>query len=295
MFASIIAMSAMICSCGTRTEIPNGFVGKVKLKEGFEDQIRYPSSFRLPWAVSYRPELVLLEVSHFPVEEKLTLFMPKDKLNLTFDVRGTLFVDPKKANDLFSVIPAEEWRHSTSWISAEKVYNTYGRQLIRSKIRSIMSNYSISDIMDNRDAVNTELSNEVSKLFQGKNYSIGVIQFGLADIQPPAIIVKAQETAKEREVAIDTAEAQKAVSWKEAEAKLEVARKQQEIDLLEAETQVLVEQKLSEAVNDAFVTQRGLKILDQLSTNDQKTVILLPMEAFKKPELMMGIHNKALK
>lgn len=123
---------------------------------------------------------------------------------------------------------------------------------------------------------------------------MGVIQFGLSDIQPPEVIVNAQEMAKEREVAIETAEAQKQVQLKEAEAQLEVARKQQEIDLVEAETQVLVEQKISEAVNEAFVTQRALKILDKMAENNNKTFVL-PMEAFKKPELLMGVYSEAFK
>ena len=48
---------------------------------------------------------------------------------------------------------------------------------------------------------------------------------------------------------------------------------------------------MSEAVSEAFVTQRALKILDKMADNSSKTVIL-PMEAFQKPEMLMGIYNK---
>ena len=154
-----------------------------------------------------------------------------------------------------------------------------------------MSEYTIEDVMTKRSEINEQLAKDISDLFAEKKYPLGVIQFGLADIQYPPVIVQAQELAKEREVAIATAEAQKMVSLKEAEAALEVAKKQQEIDLVEAETQVLVENKMSEAVSEAFVTQRALKILDKMADNSSKTFIL-PMEAFQKPEMLMSIYNK---
>jgi len=146
--------------------------------------------------------------------------------------------------------------------------------------------------MEQREAINAELAKEIQTLFDGKKYPLGVIQFGLADIQYPSVIVKAQELAKERQVAIETAEAQKQVQLKEAESALEVAKKQQEIDLLEAETQVLVEQKLNEAVNAAFVQQRALKILSKMADNPSKTFVL-PMEAFSRPDMLMGVYSKA--
>jgi hypothetical protein len=104
-------------------------------------------------------------------------------------------------------------------------------------------------------------------------------------------VVVAQESAKKREIAIKEAENEKQVSLKKAEAALEVAFKQQQVDLKEAETQVLVNLKLSEGVNDAFVTQRALKVLASLAENPN-TVFFLPMEAMKNPSMMMGAFNK---
>jgi len=211
---------------------------------------------------------------------------------MTFDVRGTMFITPEQSEELFDRMTARQTSSRVLTISSAKVYETYGQQLIRSRVRSIVSRYSISEIMDQRETINKDLVKEIQELFDGKKYPLGVIQFGLADIQYPEVIVKAQELAKEREVAIQTAEAQKQVQLKEAEAALEVARKQQEIDLLEAETQVLVESKLNEAVNDAFIQQRALKILDKMADNPNKTFVL-PMEAFSRPDMLMGVYGKA--
>lgn len=288
-----VAVSASLVSCGKLVDVPPAHVGKVKLASGIQDELKYPSTFRLPPALTVRNELILVETSHFAIEENIKLFMPEDKLNLTFDVRGTLFISPDQSAEIFEKITARRSNENSrvSLISANDVYSIYGKQLVRSKVRTIMSEYSIEDVMNKRSEINDQLAKEISGLFTSKKYPLGVIQFGLADIQYPPVIVQAQELAKEREVAIATAEAQKMVSLKEAEAALEVARKQQEIDLVEAETQVLVENKMSEAVSDAFVTQRSLKILDKMADNSSKTFIL-PMEAFQKPEMLIGIYNK---
>lgn len=290
----IAIASIFMVSCGARVEVPIAHVGKIKTATGLMEGLKYPSTFRLPVGFTTKPELIIAETSHFAVSEQMSMFMPKDKLNLTFEVKATMFIDPDKSEELFSklnAIKTEENR--VLLISAQDVYRTYGQQIVQSKVRTILSKYSIEDIMNTRETINTELSTEVSKMFTDKKYPIGVIQFDLADVKYPDVIIKAQELSKEREVQIQTAEAQKMVQLKEAEAQLEVAKKQQEIDLLEAETQVLVEQKMSEAVSDAFVTQRSLKILDKMADNPSKT-FLIPMEAFQNPSLMTGVYNKTL-
>ena len=83
------------------------------------------------------------------------------------------------------------------------------------------------------------------------------------------------------------AEMVRLLALKQAEAALEVAVKQQQVDLKEAETQVLVNKKLAEGVNDAFVTQRALRSLQALAENEN-TVFFLPMEALKNPAMLLG-------
>ncbi|MFK5922158.1 MAG: SPFH domain-containing protein [Verrucomicrobiota bacterium] len=287
-----VVAAASFVSCGKLVDVPPAHVGKIKLASGIQEELKYPSTFRLPPALTVRNELILVETSHFAINEDIKLFMPQDKLNLSFDVRGTLFISPDQSAEIFEKLTARRVGNNSrvSLIAANDVYEIYGKQLVRSKVRSIMSEYTIEDVMNKRSEINDQLAKEISDLFKAKKYPLGVIQFGLADIQYPEVIVKAQELAKEREVAIATAEAQKMVSLKEAEAALEVAKKQQEIDLIEAETQVLVENKMSEAVSEAFVTQRALKILDKMADNPSKTFVL-PMEAFQKPEMLMGVYN----
>lgn len=170
------------------------------------------------------------------------------------------------------------------------MYETYGQQIIRTKARAVLSQHTIEYVLSNLDAVSNELYDACKKELD--KTPLTVHRLGLADVRPPDIILRAQETAKEREVAIKQAEAEKQIKLANAEAAREVALKQQEVDLIEAETQVLVEKKLAESVSEAFVTQRSLKALDKLASSEN-TIVFLPMEAMTNPSIMIGATNEA--
>ena len=168
------------------------------------------------------------------------------------------------------------------------VYETYAQPIIRETTRTIITKYNIKQVMENRDAIGQEVWQAVREKL--KTTPITMVQFGLADVQPPAVIVAAQEATKEREIAILKAEADKSVALKIAEAAYEVAGKQQLVDLKEAETQVLVEQKLSSSVNRAFIAQRSLRVLEEIAKSPNK-VMFLPLEVFSNPALILGAVN----
>lgn len=223
------------------------------------------------------------------------IYMPKDQLNLKVDLRGIVTVSSgeENINQIFDRVTAKPTDSSrVRLIPLSSVYSIYAQPIIREVVRSALTKYSIAEVMASRAKVSAELTELIrSKL---STTPISVKQLGLADVQPPEVIVRAREAAKEREIAIQRAEADKQVKLKEAEAALEVAKKQQQVDLKEAETQVLVNQKLTEGVNEAFVTQRWLKVMDQLSLNTSGKVIILPYEAMKNPSLMIGVSNYSL-
>jgi regulator of protease activity HflC (stomatin/prohibitin superfamily) len=171
-----------------------------------------------------------------------------------------------------------------------KVYATYAQPVIREAVRSVITQYNIEQIMENRDAVSQKLTQIVREKL--KSTPIQIIRFGLANVQPPQVIVDAQEAAKKREIDIQQAEADKLVKIKEAEGRLEIAKKQQQVDLYEAETQVLVQKKLDKGVTPAYIAQRGLKALELLAQSNNK-VILLPTEALTNPAIMVGVMQEA--
>lgn len=287
-FAFVILASIGLSACGDPVEVPPAYVGKMSTQNGLQDDIIPPSKFRLDDFCLNCDNLILAEASDYGVKETMQIFMPKDNLNLTVEVRGTFSVsnDKETMNRIFDRIPAEATNHErVKVIRMQRIYGTYAEPIIREVVRSVVTQYTIEEIMSQREAVGQRLAHEVATKL--KPTPISVNFFGLADIQPPRIIVAAQEAAKQRNIDIEKAQADKMVKLTEAEAALEVAKKQREIDLYEADTQVQVEKKLAESVSQAFVTQRALKTLDALAKSDNK-VVFLPMEAMSNPAMLLG-------
>lgn len=291
-----VSALALIAACGRPVEVPPGFVAKLNTASGLQEEIIQPSKFRLESWCTNCSNVIMLEASDRKVKEKMQIFIPGNELNITVEVVATMAIDnkPSTVDPIFSRIPSvgkalkqnaagqvTERDDRISIITFDKVYTTYGEQAILETVRSTLTNYSIAEIMENRDAISAELHQKVQAKLKGT--PLTVLSFGLADVQFPDIIIRAKERAAEREAAIAEAENRKAIALKE-----------QEIELIQAETQMLVDQKLAEGVSKAFMAQRWLSIWEKMAGNEQKTIIVITPEGMGDPNIMMPTLNRAL-
>lgn len=279
----------MLVGCGDAVEVPPAYVGKLSTESGLQEGIISPSKLRLEGMCRVCDSLILAEASDFETKESMKIFMPKDQLNLSVDVRGVYSISAEQANveKIFARIPAQKSNGSSrvSFIPMSKVYQTYAKQAIRNATRTVITRYQILQIMENREAIGIELAGVVRKALSST--PITITQFGLADIQPPKVVVDAQESRKKKEIEIEEAKADKRVRLTTAEGDLEVAKKQRQVDLQEAGTQVLVAKQLAKGVSAAWLKQRALKVLEKMTQSPNK-VFFLPMEAMKNPALLLG-------
>jgi len=285
-----MAMVMFLVSCGKKVEVPPAHVGKRSTANGLQEKVIPPSKFRLAfvWPGQVGDSLILCQASDYAKKETMKIYMPKDKLNLDIvEVRGTYAIssDAANVNKIFDRITALKREDRLYFISIAQVYATYAEPIIRETTRTILTAYKIDYVMQNREAVSAELWTAIKLKLAGT--PITPLYVGLADLQPPEVVINAQIKAKEREIAITEADNDKLVRLKIAEGDLEVANKQQEVDLKEAETQVLVAQKMDEGVSEAFVIQRALKALTVLVKSNNK-VFFLPMEAMTNPAILIG-------
>ncbi|GAA3918326.1 SPFH domain-containing protein [Litoribacillus peritrichatus] len=229
---TVILASLILAACGEHVEIPPAHVGKVLTKNGYAPDTLTPSKFRLEPCWAYCDRLIILEVSDKPLVEKLTVFMPKDKLNLAVDIRGTFSIpnDNTTINSLFDRIPAEN-----EIIPAHKIYSTYGQQAVRGIVRSEITKYTIQDVLENRESISQNIHAAISDKLISTKTPLVISRFELADVQPPKVIVQAQEAAKKREIDIQQAEADAQVKLTEAELALEVAKKDRLVEREKAE------------------------------------------------------------
>ncbi len=296
LLTALTAFSATGCM-GTLVEVPTAHKGKVLTTAGLAPEVRPPSTFRLPYDFwgNNPTELILVEASDEQKETSMIVWMPEDKMNLDLSWRGVFSIasDDKAVDQVYGRVSAKplEGKEDVMIIDFDDIYKIYGDWVVNATGRTVATKYTIEYVLSHREEVSEEGRRAVEAHLAGT--PVKVVSFGLSRIQPPTLIIEAQQKTKEREVAIEQAKADRLVKLKEAESALEVARKQQQVDLLHADTQRQVGLKLTSGVNKAFVQQRLLVILEKLAVSNDR-IFILPEQAFQNPAMMMPVNGQIL-
>lgn len=261
-----------LAACGERVEVPPAHVGKILTKNGYREETVMPSKFRLEACWSYCDKLIVLQASDAQIEEEMRLFMPKDQLNMKFDVRATVSIgnDDKSVNMIFDRIPS-----SGNKIELDRVYKTYARQKFRGTVRTVMSKYTINDVASNRAALEQEIFDAMRKDLA--NSPIKVLQLSLSDIQFPEVIVKAKEMAKQREIEIEKTEADNAIKLAKAEAELVLAKKDRLVRLEKARTIKEENELTAKSVTPKYLEYKKLEVLEAAAAGGN--MIYVPMDS----------------
>lgn len=270
---AIIALGVTLVGCGQPVEVAPASVGKVMGKNGYKEGIIPTSKFRLDMCWAYCDKLVTLSASDFSVKESMKLFMPKDKLELTFDIRTTLAVDPADYEQLFAKITPQVTNSGDGYfININTAYHTYARDIVRSEAREYLSQFTIAEIASSREAINTELSELLSKTIKDKTPFISRY-IGLASVTYPEIITKAQEKAAERREQIEQENAQLEISKVELARKLQEEQMQRKIDVEKAEAEAEVARINAKSMTPAYLKYRSLQVMEKLADSDNKVFI----------------------
>lgn len=282
---------------GNLVEVNTGYVARVKTSAGFTGPVKQPSIFRLPsnWFGLNPSKAVLAETSDHRVTESVpALYMPKDNLNLKFQIVGTFSVSTEEAKiqSLFDRLTPEKTDYShIEVISFEVVYTAYAQQALRTIAMEILAEYSIQEVLENLERISVEIQNKLNVRLS--ETPISVRYAGLGNVVPPDLIVSAQERAKERQIEIAKANASKEIALVKADADYQVGLKQQLIELLEAETQVLVDLVISDAVSEAYIAQRSLRVLEGLAKNKDAS-FMIPTSSFSNPATLLGLSGRGM-
>ena len=274
---SVLPILLLLAACGERVEVPPAHVGKVLTKNGYLPETISPSKFRLPKCFWYCDSLVLVETSDEGGEEAFRLFMPKDQLNMNFDLRFTISVDPTKADDILARLPAKYVGEDREYqkVTVSDVYNVYGKPIVRSVTRAVMAEYKINDVASSREQVSGKIYEALNAAFAAT--PLRLKRADLADIQFPEVITKAKESAKEREIAIEQAEAQKQVKLVELQTELETAKAQRAIRRERAEAALEENKIFAQSVTDEYLKYKTLEVMEALAENGN--AVFVPMSA----------------
>jgi hypothetical protein len=285
--ASVLLIAFMLAGCfGQKVEVPAAHIGKIMTKNGYKDGYISTSKFRLDYCFIYCDKLVLLNVSDGAYTEPMNLFMPQDRLEMKFDLRMTLAVDPSSYDSLYSrVTPVTSG--NMDHIPLRTVYDTYAKQIVRSEMRSFLSEFSIAEIVSSREAINAQLSQRLSTVVNERT-PFQVRYAGLADIQYPDIIVKAQENAAERREMIQQEEAQLEISKVQLERELQEQRLKRAIEVEKSEAQAQIAAIQAASMTSAYITYRNLEIMEKIADSPNKVFLPIEMLSTIASQVMIG-------
>lgn len=285
--AAIIAIATLgLTACGEYAEVPLGHFGKIKTKEGMKPGVVGPSQFRLPACWLYCDKLMLVEATDFAVTEDFrgehSLFMPKSELAMSFDVRATFAIENREnvLDNIFERLPSDEWGR----ISADQIYQTYGKPIVRDVVRRVLAQYTIEEISSNRARMNAELNKELQARFSST--PLVIRQFGLGDVRLPDVVLTQKETAARRKIAIQQEEAEKQIRLVKLSADLEAAKAERAIRREKAEASKEENQIYADSVSDKYLAYRRLEVLEKLAEN--KNATFLPFQALDE----VGVSNR---
>ena len=176
---------------------------------------------------------------------------------------------------MFNSITPEASRN-TLHIPLEKIYTTYAEQIIRAEAREFLSQYSINDIASNLEAVNSQLTQKLTKSIQERT-PFQVRYIGLSDLMYPDIIVKSQEAAAERTENIRQEQAQYELSKVVLERQLNEAKLQRTIEVEKALAEAEVNRIIGESITPKYVTYKQLEALIAVAGSDNKVVVPFEM------------------
>lgn len=262
MIASALLVSIVLTACGTRVEVPPAHQGKIMTKDGYQEGTVGPSKFRLAPCLAYCDNLVLLDASDKAVTETMTIFMPKDKLNLDIALRVTLSLNPSQTDKLFATLKQDgEIDSRTKSISWAQIYQTYAQQVILTETREYVSRYSIAEISSSLDKVNSDLRVVLGEKLKVTPFNVRYI--GVTNVEYPKIIVDAQIGAAQRREQIQQEEAQKEVSRVRLERELAEAQLQRTIEVEKAETEAASQRTIAASIDPRVLELRRLQVQEQ--------------------------------
>lgn len=263
----IMAALLLVCAlaaCGKRVEVPPAHVGKIMTKDGYQGGVVASSKFRLPACWAWCDKLVLLNTSDQAVEEKMAIFIPKDKLVVNIGLRVTLSVDPSKTENLFRTLSPSgvENDDRLAVIKWETIYNTYAQQIVLTETREYASAFSIGQIASSMEKMNADLRVRLTKQIESKT-PFKVRYVGITNIKYPDIITKAQENAAERREQIQSEQARLEVSQVTLARQLQEAQLQRQIETEKALTEANRQRVIAESVDPRVLELRRLEIQEQ--------------------------------
>lgn len=264
MCVALIALAMVGCS---RVTVPPAAKGKELSSAGYSADVKETGKYWLWWW----EDMVILDTSTQTVAEDLQVKM-KDDLTLGLKVRFRTRIsgNDKVINAMFNDIKHQDYK-----VTLPMVYGVYGKDVVQSVSRSVLSKYEVSEVSTNYDKISQELTAALRKAME--NSPLDVSNITMADLDYPKEIDDAIKKQNERKFAIQTEENDQAVKMVQKRNEMELATADYNIRIKRAETLRDENLKTAAGLNPMLLQYRQLDVLEAMTKSDNK--VFVPYES----------------
>jgi hypothetical protein len=273
----LIAFMVVVFATGcSRVTVPPAAKGKVLSASGYSVDVKEPGKYWMSWWNN----MVILDTSTTVAKEVVDVKMA-DKLDTTFEVRfrTRIMGNDKIINAMFNDITHEKYQ-----VSVDKVYSIYGRDVVRSTIRSVASKYTAEEVPNNFDKITQELRTELTEALANSPLEMSNVTLGA--IIYPETITAAINAQAERRLAIETEQNQQAIEMVKRTNELELAEAEYEIRMTRARAIRDENETTAQGLKPELLQYRQIEVMEKLAENGN--AIFVPYEALTN----IGLQNR---
>lgn len=242
---------------GCNEAVPQGHVGKILTKNGFNPEVFPPSKV---WVdngpLTFNPDkLILVETTTRKYNEPITVLL-SDKLELHAEIVFRCRInsdDEKILNSIFNDIKLDD-----EVITTDEVYNVYAKMVILNSARAVISKYNVDEVNQNYERITAELYQVVKPKLEKLPIDISDITIG--NVRYPASVTMAIEKANERRMLIVQEEANVQIALTKAKGQEEVAKASYNIKMLEAKQIKDYNQMISSGLTKELLELKQLEL-----------------------------------
>ncbi|MEI7985174.1 MAG: hypothetical protein WCI55_06060 [Armatimonadota bacterium] len=207
----LIITSTFLVGCSNVKNIPPGYVSKILTSNGWQEATSEAGQVDIgkSSASGFSNRLVLCEATAVTIKESFggaTTTDPEDHRVRTSDPNGAPFTadvrlqvivptDKKLRDSIFQSLTAEQSPSDSEiyTITLARVYDQFGKSVIRNKIRSVFLKYKNFDECQLKyDQLCKDISTAVADAFVEKQIPLRLLSADLSNIQPDRAVVESQ-------------------------------------------------------------------------------------------------------
>ena len=261
MFVAVIMLT--LTSCTER--VYPGYKGMVQRPSGLTGEVLEPGNHSC-WG---RDKLVLIENAETNYISKMDVLC-KDELNFKFDVNVLARLKNGEVKDfdkqVANIIDRQggkiEWSGISGKLDFDVLYKTYIKPKVDAISRSVVSKYETTQIRENRDIIEKEITKRVIKA--SKSTPVEIVTVVTSNFDYPDVITTAQESKKEREIKLEEEDAIQALELKRIKNRNIVAEKEILVKAKEARAEAAYINILGRALTPRYLKLKEIQNQEKL-------------------------------